>query len=61
MIIEIALKMKKAEERSHRIVIKGRKVMNRNPIQKGPKKEKKKINTNKDNDESMLFFETDNY
>ncbi len=53
--------MKKAEERSHRIVIKGRQVMNRNPIQKGPKKEKKKVKTNLNDDECMLYFETDNY
>jgi hypothetical protein len=53
--------MKKAEERSHRIVIKGRQVMSRNPIHKGPKKEKKKVKTNNHDDESMLFFETENY
>ena len=59
--IEEDINNKRAEERSHRIIIKGRKVMNRNPIHKGQKKEKKRVNTKDNYDDSLLLkFDTDN-
>ena len=55
------MKRKKAEERSHRFVIKGRKVMEHHLIHKGEKKEKRRENIDKDNyDYNMLFYDNDN-
>jgi hypothetical protein len=54
------VKKKEAEERSYRIVIKGRKVMSRNPINKNQKRENKRDNTKDNEDESLYFlFDTD--
>lgn len=56
------LKRKKADERSHRIVIKGRKVMEHHIINKNKKEIASMANTNKENnDYYMLFYDKYNY
>lgn len=59
--VEIALKLKKAEERSHRIIIKGRKVMERSNLNKGQRRVRRKENTKNEDDEYyMLFYDNEN-
>ncbi len=53
------IKKAKAEERMHRIVVKGRKIMQYKLVSKGTKKRKHSSNSKKENDEiNMLFYET---
>jgi hypothetical protein len=53
------LKRKKADERTHRIVIKGRKVMEHHMVSKGPKKVTNFQSLNKDNDENYMLYYDD--
>lgn len=54
----VNMKKEKAEERMHRLIVKGRKVIEHRIINKGPKKRKTSTSLKKDNDEvNMLFYD----
>jgi hypothetical protein len=54
------LRKEKAEERMHRIVVKGRNPMHHNIAGKGEKKEKLNLNLNKENDDYLNMIYDDN-